>query len=406
MLRDESNDNGEYSWATNVHGGWREVDRELRSIAKRQSGLDAELMAALREAERVRLWHHLGHVSMMSYLEHVFGYSPKVAQERLRVARKLESLPELTAALASHELPFSSVRELTRVATPATERDWRDQARGKCLREIEELVSGHAEGDLPNDPKQPDLESRTVSFELRPATYALLRQAQQRLDNERGQRLDPDELMSALCQAVLSGGDTGLGDAARYQIVRYHCETCARGQQAGGGAKLDLEPWEVELGECDAERVGSLDAPARAKQDIPPKVRRFVELRDGGRCRINGCRSTRNLALHHIVHRKDGGTHHEENVICTCDACHKAHHRGLIRISGTASALVVERVYPAASTDPLGEPDRCAHVGADPIGEPDRRAHVGAEPIGEPDRCAHVGCDQEMQVREEEQMKN
>ena len=121
MLRDESNDKVEYSEATNEHGGWREVDRELRSIAKRQSGLDAELMAALRDAERVRLWHHLGHVSMMAYLEHVFGYSPKVAQERLRVARKLESLPELTAALASHELPFSSVRELTRIATPATE---------------------------------------------------------------------------------------------------------------------------------------------------------------------------------------------------------------------------------------------------------------------------------------------
>lgn len=78
----------------------------------------------------------------------------------------------------------------------------------------------------------------------------------QRLDHERDERLSENELMSAFCQAVLSSGDSGLGDSARYQIVRYHCETCARGQQVGGGAKFDLEPWEVELGECDAERVG------------------------------------------------------------------------------------------------------------------------------------------------------
>lgn len=122
------------AWGVNTESGygeWQDVDRELRSIARRQSGLDAELMQALRDAERVRLWRHLGCVSMMEYLERVFGYSPRVAQERLRTAHKLEQLPELAAALGEHELPFSAVRELTRIATPSTEHAWRDAARGK-----------------------------------------------------------------------------------------------------------------------------------------------------------------------------------------------------------------------------------------------------------------------------------
>jgi hypothetical protein len=115
-------------WGTVVEAGygeWQDVDRELRSIARQQSGLDADLMRMLREAERVRLWRHLGCVSMMEYLERVFGYAPRVAQERLRTARKLEGLPALAAALAEHELPFSAVRELTRIATPSISVDVR-----------------------------------------------------------------------------------------------------------------------------------------------------------------------------------------------------------------------------------------------------------------------------------------
>jgi hypothetical protein len=85
----------------------------------------------LREAEALQIWRPLGMVSALDYLERVFGYAPRTAQDRLRVARALGSLPQLTAALSSGELPFSAVRELTRVATPATEASWIAAAIGK-----------------------------------------------------------------------------------------------------------------------------------------------------------------------------------------------------------------------------------------------------------------------------------
>ena len=131
MLRDGSVESStDTTWnSSEGQSDWREVDRELRAIAKQVATLDSQQLRWLREAQQVKLWRHLGYVSMLEYLEHVFGYSPKVAAERLRVARKLETLPELAEALHTHELPFSAVRELSRVATLKTERAWRDRAR-------------------------------------------------------------------------------------------------------------------------------------------------------------------------------------------------------------------------------------------------------------------------------------
>src|SRR5882757_2571052 len=134
---------------------WQVVDRALRSIKHRRAGLDAEEARWLREAEALQIWKPLGMVSALDYMERVLGYGPRAAQDRLRVARALGTLPQLTAALAHGELPFSAVRELTRVATPATEASWVASATGKNLRQIEELVADHHPGDRPDDPPDP-----------------------------------------------------------------------------------------------------------------------------------------------------------------------------------------------------------------------------------------------------------
>src|ERR1041384_8176025 len=126
---------------------WRAVDRALRAIGKRRAALDADEARWLREAEALQIWIPLGMVSALDYLERILGYAPRTAQDRLRVARALGTLPRLTVALADDQLAFSAVRELTRVATPATEAAWITAAAGKNLRQIEELVADHHPGD-------------------------------------------------------------------------------------------------------------------------------------------------------------------------------------------------------------------------------------------------------------------
>jgi predicted restriction endonuclease len=76
---------------------------------------------------------------------------------------------------------------------------------------------------------------------------------------------------------------------------------------------------------------------ARARQAIPPALRRKVMRRDHGRCRVPGCRSARNLDQHHIVPRAQGGANTEENVLTLCESHHLALHGGALIIVGAAS---------------------------------------------------------------------
>jgi len=341
---------------------WQRVDRALRTLARRRAVLDADEARWLREAEACRLWRHFGMVSAADYMERVLGYGPRAAQDRLRVARALGTLPQLTAAFSTGELPFTAVRELTRVATPATEALWREAARGKTVGQIEQLVVDHRPGDNPDDPGDPEVRTRVVRFELAPETFTALRQAHQLLNEEHGSHLSDDQLIAALSAAVLDGAPAAEPTGrAKYQIAVTVCERCGQGWQDGAGAKLAISAAAVDRAACDAQHIGSLDGPVpeRAHQDVPPSVARLVWRRDGGRCRVPGCRSSRGLEIHHLVHRADGGNHDLMNLALTCSSCHIAHHRGVMTITGTADQLIVRRRAETQVTSVTG-----AHMGA------------------------------------------
>ncbi len=371
---------------------WQAVDRALRGIARRRATLDADEARWLREAERLEIWRPLGMVSALDYLERGLGYAPRTAQDRLRVARALGALPALSAALAGGDLAFSAVRELTRVATPATEAAWLGAAAGKTLRQIEEMVADRRPGDLPGDPPDPQARTHVVRFELTAETFARLRQARVVLDGEHGRCLSDDPFVAALCGAVLDGAPAGEPSGrARFQVAMTVCARCRLAWQEGAGVQVPVGAAAVERAMCDAQHVGSVDGdvPERAYQDIPPSVARLVWRRDGGRCRVPGCRSARGLELHHLVHRAAGGSHDASNLVLTCSACHQAHHAGTLTITGTADRLEVRRPgHTATEVDhahvdaraPAGTGSAASATTSDPIGGADAAAARAATP--------------------------
>jgi hypothetical protein len=336
MLSEGSTTANEWCGDAATSREWQRIDRELRALAKRRSALDAEEAQLLARAVRGEIWRRLGRASLHEYLEDVLGYSPRQATERVRIATALEDLPELADALANGELHFSAIRELTRVATRATEQAWLDDARGKNLRQIEQAVAGRKRGDRPSDAADPELVAQTIRFDVRPATLALLRQAQQVLEAERGHRLDDDALISALCNTVLAGSSDDESGRAKHQILITRCDACSAGWQEGAGSKQPLDAADLARAECDAQRIG---ADQRATQDVPPKTVRFVRRRDGGRCCVPGCRSSRYLEIHHVVPRESGGSHAADNLTLLCDGHHRAHHEGKLAITGRAPKL-------------------------------------------------------------------
>ena len=379
MLHDELFD-VESTWmGDGKRPDWKQIDRGLRELATRRGALDLEEAQLLCVAVRIEVWRELGKATLLEYLEEVLGYGPRAAQDRVRVALALDDLPVLADALACGELSYSAIRELTRVATPITQTEWRDEARGKNLRQIEDIVAGRKKGDGPRDPVDPDLRPRGLYFEVRPATLALLRQAQQVLAGERGMQLDDDALIAALCNAVLGGGgsedDSG---RAKYQVMTLLCESCKQGWVDAGGRRFAIEPADVERAECDAQWIGSIDAPAaRATQDVSPTTQRFVRRRDGGRCCVPGCRAARHLEIHHVVPRAAGGDHTPENLTLLCDGHHVALHEGKLTITGKAPKLDIRMI-------------KHAHLGAVESAEVDRSRETPAAKLERVARMVEV----------------
>ncbi|MBC7977357.1 MAG: HNH endonuclease [Myxococcales bacterium] len=219
------------------------------------------------------------------------------------------------------------------------------------------------------------MRTHVVRLELSADTFALLRQARQVLDNEHGTSLSEDELVAQLCNAVLDGAAPGAPTGrAKFQVALTVCERCQQGWQHGAGAKIPIGAAAVERAMCDAQHIGSIDGdvPARAYQDVSPSVARFVWHRDAGRCRVPGCRSSRGLELHHLVHRADGGGHDASNIALLCSACHLSHHAGTLQITGTAHQMeVVRRAHPHHRAPTSQVANTGAHVGTDPAHDED-----------------------------------
>jgi hypothetical protein len=243
---------------------WQNIDSNLRRLAKARAALDVEEARWLRAAEAAEVHLYFGCSSVVEYLEVALGYTPKVAVERLRVAHALAELPVTEAAFGDGRLTFSAVRELTRVVTPATEQAWVDGAKGKRVHQVERMVSGHVPGDLPTDPRTPDLETVVLRREVSPGTAALDRQVQRILEDEVGSPVNDDELMVAVYRTFLAARGQAEGEVkgegrSPHQIVLHVCERCQAGQQVAGGVTFDVHPKLVERALCDAQHLGHVD---------------------------------------------------------------------------------------------------------------------------------------------------
>ena len=185
------------------------LHKRLKRIARIRGALDVQEAESLRDAQRLQLWRAFGYASLADYMTNELGYSFRTAEDRLRMANALPQLPKLTEALQTGNLNFSQARELARVATPDTEQVWIDKAADLNVRQVEQAVAGHCKGDLPDDPIDPRLVRKTLWLSVRPETDVLFREARKVLDKERGEKLDDDAVLEALCRGYLRGHQRG-----------------------------------------------------------------------------------------------------------------------------------------------------------------------------------------------------
>lgn len=315
---------------------WQVVHERLVTLARARAGLDFDEGVQLLAAHRERVHERLGYGGFVEYIERLFGYSPRLTYEKLRVADALERLPELAERLRDGKLTWSGVRELTRVATAETEHDWIVAAAGTTARETERLVSGHRLGDRPEDPVDDALRRHVLRFDVSGEVLATFREALAKIRREAAGPLDDDAALLLLARHVLGGGAHADGRAS-YQVAINVCERCQDAYQQAGPDRVRVGDEVSQMAKCDGELVPSAHVGAtvkRARRSIPPAVRRLVLRRDGHCCAFPGCRHCTFVDVHHIDSRADGGKHDPDNLVTLCSAHHRAVHRGEVSIEG------------------------------------------------------------------------
>jgi hypothetical protein len=324
-----------------------DCDRALRrSLAAMD---EARRCAVLWFAEirRRHLYRDLGYSSINQYARQRLGFSKTRTGDFLQLARKLEALPKVRAAVADGSLGYTKAREVITVATPATEDRWLEAARRprrelaaqvKRARRAAQADPGQGEllPPLPTVVAPAELPVR-LTLELTPEQEARRAALVERLHKLGGVPSDRAELLlealAALVEAkedekiALTKAPRGARRGAHPSgpPVQIHVH-----ERADGTLTIPTDAGPRPVGRADAARLrcdAVLVRPGRRNAaTIAPSVRREVMARDGHRCRAPGCGRTRFLEVHHVVPRERGGSNAAANLVTLCAACHRLWH--------------------------------------------------------------------------------
>jgi hypothetical protein len=122
---------------------WRAFEELEAKITELWGHLNAatyRFLTLVAELDRGQAYERHGLVNTAQWLNWQCGIGPVAAREKVRVARALGQLPEISAAFANGEISCSKVRAMTRVATPANESVLVHIARYGTAAHVEKLV--------------------------------------------------------------------------------------------------------------------------------------------------------------------------------------------------------------------------------------------------------------------------
>jgi Domain of unknown function (DUF222)/HNH endonuclease len=344
-----------------------ELGEHIAKLAAQISAATYELLAMLREFDERGGWT-TGFLSCAHWMCWRIGLDLGAAREKVRVARALGTLPLLAAAMRRGEVSYSKVRALTRIATPAIEKDLLSFARAgtaahverlvRGMRRVDRIAAGHSEKhrhaarylSAYTDEDGMVVVKARLTQEAGAALLRALDAGVEALYGPRrgqpsGATQEPAEDTSAeqrradalglVAESALAAGlDPGTrGD--RFQVVVHvDAEVLTAGSEGGSSWLADGTHISAETSSrlaCDAARVvmthaadGRVLDVGRRTRAISPGLRRALDHRDGG-CRFPGC-GLRLCDAHHVEPWADGGATSLVNTLLLCRRHHRAVH--------------------------------------------------------------------------------
>ena len=349
-------------------------------ITQLSAHLDAstyQLLKLIAEFDEREGWGGVGIKSCAHWLNWKCGMNLGAAREKVRVARSLPGLPNISTALREGRVSYSKVRAMTRMATPKNEDALLEVALSGTASHVEQQVRLYRKTkrfealEKENDRhKQRELNwyqdddgSWVFKGRLTPEQGALiskaLEAAMDQLFEEQKKvpkdvsaetQIKPDQAMSdpvaarradaleRVAEGFLADAKDDHSGGDRY-LVNIHTEIETL-KADGEGAESEIEEHGSVSAEtsrrvaCDCSIVhwhedqkGEPLNIGRKSRSIPPAIRRALKRRDNG-CRFPGCTCTRFVDAHHIHHWVDGGETSMDNLVLLCRNHHRLVHEG------------------------------------------------------------------------------
>jgi hypothetical protein len=211
------------------------LEAQITELVGHLNAAGHRFLMLIAEFDRREGWADGATRSCAHWLGWKCGIDLGAAREKVRVARALEALPAIGAAMARGALSYSKVRALTRVATPATEESLLMIALHGTAQHVERVVRGYRRArqsaELSREAQQSagrgvrwhhdDDGSLVVQARLPAADGALLLRAlQQALDEDRGRGVardhggEGDAVSGRSVEQHVSAGTSGLSDSS------------------------------------------------------------------------------------------------------------------------------------------------------------------------------------------------
>jgi hypothetical protein len=111
----------------------KKAHKKLINLLKQIRKYEHSALLLFSEIMHQKLYEELGYSSMYNYATDALKMPRSTAFHYISLTQKLEELPETKKAVESGELGWTKARELVKVATISTEKQWLDRAKKSTL---------------------------------------------------------------------------------------------------------------------------------------------------------------------------------------------------------------------------------------------------------------------------------
>jgi hypothetical protein len=343
---------------------------ELAELTGQRNAIDGRIVDIVAEIDHDGIWGATGARSIPALVAWKTGVSPRNADTIAAIAHRITEFPKCAAGMREGRFSLDQVGVIAEKAADGSDAHYAQMAECATVNQLRTAIklAPRPEPEPKPEPrrsisKTSDEQSTTYKVTLPHDEAAIVDAA---LDSHRDALItawkrdhtDADsDSVSAQAPPMPNTVDGFMG------LVQagWDAEVARRphAQRTTVVVHLDLESRiaALHLGPllsdddrryltCDAtcevwfERDGRVIGAGRATRTVGRRLRRVLEHRDRC-CVIPGCGATRGLHAHHIRHGEDGGPTELDNLVLVCPHHHRAHHRGVITITGPAQHLVV-----------------------------------------------------------------